>query len=149
LLNYVAQSRPSGGELIGWRHELRSDRIGDRLAEAALDLVHGRGVDMPAHGLADSRQLIGSTRTPQGDIRIAAIERPTNREMDDPLAVVVVRKSIKCLDRGEILRKPRRLKFRVVLSQVIAGEAAIDGHLPREKPPAKRAVGEHREPMLA
>jgi hypothetical protein len=116
--------------LVGRRHELRSDRIGDCVAEDALDLGHCRGVDAPAHGLADSRQLIGSPRTPQGDIRIAAIEHPTNREMDDPFAVVIVCKSIKCLDRGKILRKPRRLKFRVVLAQVVAGEAAIDGHLP-------------------
>jgi hypothetical protein len=120
--------------LVGGRHELRSDRIGDRVCKDALDLVHRSGVDAPAHGLTDGRKLIGPTRSPQGDICVAAIEHPANREMDDPLAVVVVGKAIERLDRGEILPKARRLKFRVVPAQVVAGEAALMVIFPERSP---------------
>ena len=45
--------------------------------------------------------------------------------------------------------KARRLEFRVVLAQVITCEAAAPGHLSRQQPPEKRAIGKHREAVIA
>jgi hypothetical protein len=46
-LLFVRRTKGSGGELVGGRHELRSDRIGDRVAENALSVIAAESMRQP------------------------------------------------------------------------------------------------------
>jgi hypothetical protein len=51
-------------ETIGRSHELRTDRIPDRLPQDLVDLRHGGAVDPPAGDVGDRLELIGASRAP-------------------------------------------------------------------------------------
>ena len=133
------------GETIGRRHELRANRIFDSLLQNLVDLSHRGAVDAPADGCRDRRELVGPTGAPQGDIPFAAIEHPSHGEMDHSPAEAILREPVEFLDRGEVLRKSRREKFRIVLAQIVAGEAARFGHSAGQEAAAQRAIGQHRD----
>jgi hypothetical protein len=56
--------------------------------------------------------------------------------MDHTLAVVLAGKAIELLHGSDILDQPRRLEFRVLLPNIITGEACV----PRDPPGEKGSV---------
>src|SRR5438128_10514370 len=98
------------------RHELGPHRVGDALAQYAVDLGLDVGLERPAAHVGDRRKLAGVARAPQRD-RDPVVQHPAPREMDDALAVAVLREQIQPLYGGEILREARLLEFRVALAQ--------------------------------
>ena len=50
---------------------------------------------------------------------------PTHRQIDHPLAIVLAGKAIELLHGSDILIQARRLELRVLLANIIAGEACV------------------------
>jgi hypothetical protein len=115
---------PSGSQPIRRCHELRTDRIGDRLTQDAVDLDHRGIIDAPTENIRYRRELVFPACTPEGDVRIAAIEHPAGGEMNDAFRETLLREAIQPLDGGEVLCKTRRTKLRISLAQIIADKAA-------------------------
>src|SRR6267378_3255691 len=72
------------------RHELGPHRVGDPLAQNAVDFCFDVSLERPAAHFGDRCKLVGMARTPQRD-RDALVQNPAHREMDDALAVAVLR----------------------------------------------------------
>src|ERR1700719_5061731 len=75
------------------RHEFRADRIGDRCAQDAIDLRLGGCIEPPPVHLVDRLQLSRVTRTPQRR-GYPLVKHPTDRKVDDPLAVAFLGETI-------------------------------------------------------
>ena len=69
--------------------------------------------------------------------------------MDDMLTESLLRELIEPCYGGEILREPRRLKFRIGAAKIIAIEFAVRLHPPGQEPAAKRAVAEGGDVVLS
>jgi hypothetical protein len=57
-----------------------------RLVQDRIDLRHCGVIDRPTERAGNRRKLLGTTRTPQGDICMVAVEHPAYGKMDDPPA---------------------------------------------------------------
>src|SRR5262249_7924664 len=79
----------------------------------------------------------------------ALIEHPADRQMDDVLAEALLRELIEPCHGGEILRKPRPLKFWIGTTKIITLEFAVRPHAPGQEPAAVRAVREGRDLVLS
>src|SRR2546426_12012724 len=93
------------------RHELRPYRVGDSLAQHAVDLGLDVSLERPAGYFGDRCKLVGMARAPQRG-RDALVQHPAHREMDDALAVAVLREQIQPLYGPKILVEAWRLEFR-------------------------------------
>ena len=79
----------------------------------------------------------------------ALIEHPAHREVDDALAIALLRQLIETLHCGEILRKARRLEFGIVAPEVIALELGFGAHAAGQQAAAERAIAERGDAILA
>src|SRR5580700_810570 len=124
----LALASASGCNAARWRsHELRANRIGDRLLQDPIDLGLGGDIEPPARYPVDRLQLIGMTRAPQRRGN-TLVEHPTDRHLNDALAETVLGEPIEPLHGGQILRKPGLEELRVTASQIVAIENGIWPH---------------------
>ena len=80
-------------------------------------------------------ELVRSPRTPKRKRRVLPVENPTQCKMDDPPSIVCLRETIEPFNCLQVLRKPRSLELRVVLSQVIPGKLRLPRHAAGEQTP--------------
>src|SRR6266516_4372320 len=122
-------------------HELRADRIGDRVPQDGLDPRFDIWAQMPPDNVVDGSNLVGAPSAPKrnGD---ALIENPADRESEYALAVARSCQPIERFDRCEVLLESRRLELRVNPTQVVAGERRFRSHAPGQQPAAQCPVRE-------
>src|SRR5271155_1850340 len=75
--------------LGGRRHELGSDWIHDCRLGDAYNLLALFPAEMPPHHLLDRIELIRATSAPQRGAYSGPIQHPSERQVDDPLAVLL------------------------------------------------------------
>src|SRR5439155_10747385 len=130
------------------RHELGPYRVGDPLAQHAVYLGLDVSLERPAVYFGDRCKLVGMARAPQRSCD-ALVQHPAHREMDDALAVAVLREQIQPLYGAQILVEAWRLEFRVVPAQVIAAELRVGPHPAREQPATERPVAQNGDVVPA
>src|SRR5215813_2521592 len=81
-----------------WRHKFRTHSVLDRLGGNLFDLLHGVGVELPAHHLVDRCKLVRATCSPKCD-NLAAIEQPADGEREHRLPVALACAAVEPSDR--------------------------------------------------
>lgn len=99
---------------------------------------------MPAHDVVDRLELIGVPCLPERD-RVPPIQNPAFGEGEKRLAELFPGKGLQLCGGGKILSAAIRLKFWIVLTQIIALERCAGSDLAGQQPPAQRAVAECRQ----
>src|SRR5580704_3559144 len=133
--------RPSG--TLRRSHELRTDGIEDRRSHDAFDLLPVRTLQRPARDTERRLELIEATAAPERNAD-PLIEHPTHRQLNHTPAVAALSELIELPHGVQILRKTRRLKFRVDAPQIVAVERAVRAHAPAEQPPTQGSITESR-----
>src|SRR5207248_9398863 len=101
----------------------------------------------PAAHLVNWNELVRVARTPECGGN-AGIERPADRQVDDPLAKALLRQAIQPFHGSKVLREARLLEFRIGAAQVVAVERAVRPHASGEETAAERAISEGRNLVL-
>src|SRR5262245_48440637 len=128
------------------RHEFRTDRVGDRLGEDAIDLGLVGRVEGPAAHRVHRLQLAGMASSPEAR-RDSLVEHPAQREMDHPLAEALLCEPVEPLHRREVLREPRLPELGISATQVVATELRARPHAPGQEAAAESAVSQHGNPV--
>ena len=83
------------------------------LGDDLIDLGHGSGIDAPAQHILHWIELVRVSGAPEGNRIRRPIKHPAQRQMNHPLAKVLLCKPIERGYGRQIFGKVRRLKFRI------------------------------------
>src|ERR1700722_18637335 len=138
--------RPSGTLRRG--HELRTDGIKDRRVHDAFDLLPVRTSQRPARDTQRGLELIRAAAAPQRDAD-ALVEHPTHRQLNHMPAEAALSELIELPHGLEILRKTRRLKFRIDVPQIVTLERGVGSHATAEQASTQGAITERHDAIGA
>src|SRR5271166_3696031 len=95
-------------------HELRSDRMGNRIAKDGVDRRKISFCQRPAADFLDGPELFRATCAPERDANTGLVEEPTNREMNHSLAKVLASVRVQFARGVQVLCELRLLELGIV-----------------------------------